>query len=134
MSALAALALAALLLFSYVPLAAAAEKPRMLFFRASWCHFCTKMEQRVFRNREILKEIKDSFAAKVVDVDRFPQLRTKYGAEYLPTTLFFTPQGKEVLRLVGYVDPGQFQNAMDYVLGEHYQQGSFQAFEQSRDQ
>lgn len=46
-------------------------------------------------------------------------------ARFTPTLLFYNLQGKEIFRLKGYYPPYQFRAALDYVVGDYYQNMNF---------
>ncbi len=100
----------------------------MIFFSAPWCFFCKKMQRLVFPDQEVSEVLGDSFVAAMVDVSEHPKLRERYGAVYVPTTLFLDSSGREVLRLVGYVPTERFRAALGYVAGGHYAEGDFASF------
>jgi len=137
-AALAGLALAAFLVISGVTvknavawqpysdriLAEAQEfnKPVIMDFSASWCAPCRELEDRTFRDPEVVKRSNTDFVMVKVDVTQkgdpaYERVLTRYGVKGVPTVIFLDNQGKELreLRLVGFLPPDRFLTRMAQV-------------------
>src|SRR5688572_26234222 len=87
------------------------KKAVMIHFGASWCAPCKKMESTTFTNRRVEKFLSDNLIAIKVDYDHNRQLAQEHNITALPTILFLDSGGKEVKRITGYQDPGEFLKA-----------------------
>jgi uncharacterized protein len=78
------------------------HKPVLVFFTASWCQYCHKMENDTFTNPGIAHQINNDFVPLMVDVDAHKDLVEKYKVDMFPAMLFFGPDGQFHTRSSGY--------------------------------
>jgi thioredoxin 1 len=62
------------------------EKPKLLYFGATWCEPCAKMK-KLFKNIDVRKEL-DKYDFIMYDYDRDREVSRKYKIKYLPTMVF----------------------------------------------
>jgi thiol:disulfide interchange protein DsbD len=97
-----------------------AGRPSIVEFGADWCLPCVEMKRTTFVDPEVTREA-DRFATFMADVtESSPQndaLLAKFAVVGVPTIIFYGPNGAEVDRLVGYVEPERFLRAMRRVRG-----------------
>ena len=72
----------------------------MVDFGASFCAPCKAMAPFL---EKLEKEYKGRAAIVVLDVGKSPDLCEKYGITELPTQIFYSKQGKEILRRSGFM-------------------------------
>jgi thioredoxin-like negative regulator of GroEL len=96
----------------------AAEKglPIVLDFGYEGCVFCRKLDTTTFRDGEVVKRLNGRFVALRVDIDKEPTLAEKLGLDRYPTVVFASSDGHILGKVVGYQEPGQFQESLDRVL------------------
>ena len=89
--------------------------PSVVDFTAEWCIPCREMDATTFSDPAVVNEAR-RFAMLRADVtitnDVAEGLMREHGVLGVPTYLFFTPDGEEAARLVGYVTAEEFLRAM----------------------
>lgn len=83
----------------------------MVDFWASWCAFCAKLDQTTYKDVTVVGRLtKTTVPVKVNTEGRRDELEVadEHGVESLPTIAFFTPEGRAVARIEGYVDASAF--------------------------
>ena len=91
------------------------KKPILLDFSAEWCAPCKKMLQTTYKNKGVIAKSR-KFVPVLLDYDKQKAVAKKYGVDSLPTLLFFSPDGKEVLRLHEFQDAKALLKQMNLVL------------------
>ena len=83
----------------------------MVDFWASWCKYCEKLDQTTYKDAGVVARLtRTAVAVKVNTEGRKDELEIadEHGVESLPTIGFFTPEGRAVARIEGYVDAARF--------------------------
>jgi thiol:disulfide interchange protein DsbD len=92
-----------------------ANRPTVVDFTAEWCIPCREMDATTFQDPAIVEEA-HTFAMLRADVtvisSEVDDLMRQYGVLGVPTYLFFSPDGAEAERLVGFVPSDEFLRAM----------------------
>ncbi|RJP78062.1 MAG: DUF255 domain-containing protein [Candidatus Zixiibacteriota bacterium] len=100
--------------------AAAEGRPLMMDFYADWCVACVELDHRTYNQPEVLARA-DQFVALKMDFTRqndwSKAMSEKYGVKGMPTVIFFSPEGQEVERFVGFRSADDVAEIMDRVLG-----------------
>jgi thioredoxin-related protein len=104
------------------------NKPIMITFLSDRCRYCDLMEKKTFSDREVVRALNEKFVSIKVDVSRNAMLARMYGATYLPTTVFITPQAEGIGKLIGYRSPYDFLPVLEFVGDGFYQRMSFEDF------
>ena len=90
--------------FRVAPPKAGVEKPRLLYFGATWCGPCGKMK-KLFKDKDVKKEL-DKYDFIMYDYDRDRKVAERYGIRFLPT-MIFKRGGKVIHRRVGGLNKGE---------------------------
>lgn len=95
--------------------ASAGEKHLVVYYSADWSKMSEQFEDDVLDNEEVQIKLAD-FVAVHVDADVDEETPKTYGVNAFPTTIFYTPGGEEVTRLVGAVEAKKFLALLDDIL------------------
>jgi thiol-disulfide isomerase/thioredoxin len=86
-------------------------KRALVDFMAEWCGWCKKMDKDVYTNPSVIA-LSSKYVFIKVDADQRPDLTKKYGVTGFPTVVLFDSGGREINRIVGYVDAQRFLQAV----------------------
>lgn len=128
-----------------VEAAADEDKNLVVMFGQNGCPYCDKMYKRVFPNPKVGALYDNSFVMfeinikgdlDVVSHDGEAKSEKEYASQMraraTPLFVYYSKEGKDVLRLTGYQEPGIFITAGRYVSTEAYKDGtSFMSFVRS---
>ncbi len=95
--------------------AAVQNKPVMVDFWADWCGWCHRLDKTTYRDPAVVKLAQDFMAVKV-DTEGKPAdvlVASRYDVTSLPTILFVTPGGRQILRVNGFQGPGKFKLTLE---------------------
>lgn len=77
----------------------------ILDLEAVWCHWCHVMDQTTYADSKIEALIGAKYIPVRVDQDASPDLASRYGDWGWPATIIFAPDGTELAKLRGYIEP-----------------------------
>jgi thioredoxin-related protein len=94
--------------------ARAQTKPVFVYWGAAWCPPCNQVKATIF-NRQDFIERSHAFVPVYVDGDSpgAQKLGARFHVSGYPTMLLFSPQGEEVTRLPGEVDPARYTEVLN---------------------
>jgi uncharacterized protein YyaL (SSP411 family) len=72
---------------------------------AEWCHWCHVMDETTYRDPAVVRALEARFVPVRVDVDTRPDLASRYADWGWPATVLFAPDGRELTRVRGYLNP-----------------------------
>ena len=97
-------------------LARAKQENKYIFidFFTTWCGPCKRMDENTFTNAKV-QELLNSMISADWDAEKDPWMAqaTQYKISHYPTFLVIGPDGKEVDRHIGYLDPAEFIEVID---------------------
>lgn len=88
--------------------ARAENKLVMVDFFATWCGPCRMLDENTWPDAKVRREVEEKVVAIRVDVDKEPELTSRYQVEAFPTVLFLKADGRVAGQLVGYLAPEEF--------------------------
>ncbi len=99
-------------------LARSSKKRIMIDFYTDWCAPCKKLDQTTWKNAKVRTWLSRQLVCLKVDAEKNAKLASKYKIEAYPTILFLKPDGSEIDRIVGYLEPREFlSSAKDALAG-----------------
>lgn len=101
-------------------LAESQNKPIMIDFYYDDCYWCQELDKNTYTDQRVIDKSKEFVNIKVDLYEKVAydgnQLTNQYQVTGFPTIVFLYPNGNEIKRIEGYLDPGPFLEDMDYVL------------------
>ncbi len=89
---------------------ASAEKRFVILdLEAVWCHWCHVMEKTTYADPEVVGLLDSKYLPVRVDQDANPDLSSRYGDWGWPATIIFGPDGSEIAKIRGYIEPERMQ-------------------------
>ena len=76
------------------------QKPVLVFFTASWCYWCRKLNNDVFMNDDVA-HLANSFVNILIDVDSQPDLIKIFGVRGVPDIYFMDFSRKKIIQYNG---------------------------------
>ncbi|MGH6823209.1 MAG: DUF255 domain-containing protein [Methylocella sp.] len=77
----------------------------ILNLEAVWCHWCHVMDETTYADQKIEALIGAKYIPVRVDQDGNPDLASRYGDWGWPATIIFAPDGTELAKMRGYIEP-----------------------------
>jgi uncharacterized protein YyaL (SSP411 family) len=98
---------------------AAAEKRFVILdLEAVWCHWCHVMEKTTYADPEVADLLSSRYLPVRVDQDANPDLSNRYGDWGWPATIVFGPDGTEIAKIRGYIEPARMQALLKAVIDD----------------
>src|ERR1700752_4670335 len=98
---------------------AAAEKRFVILdLEAVWCHWCHVMEKTTYANPEVKELLAAKYLPVRVDQDANPDLSSRYGDWGWPATIVFGPDGSEIAKIRGYIEPERMQALLKAIIDD----------------
>ncbi len=89
---------------------ATAEKRFVILdLEAVWCHWCHVMEKTTYADPKVQELLSEKYLPVRVDQDANPDLSSRYGDWGWPATIVFAPDGTEIAKIRGYIEPERMQ-------------------------
>ncbi|MBS1651994.1 MAG: thioredoxin domain-containing protein [Bacteroidetes bacterium] len=84
------------------------NKPVLLHLRANWCHWCHVMEEKTYRNKNIISVLNKNYITCSEDHDERQDLNSLYKDYGWPATIIFDANGNEIFKEAGYIPADEF--------------------------
>lgn len=98
---------------------ATAEKRFVILdLEAVWCHWCHVMEKTTYADPEVEDLLASKYLPVRVDQDANPDLSSRYGDWGWPATIVFAPDGTEIAKIRGYIEPERMQALLKAVIDD----------------
>ncbi len=98
---------------------ATAEKRFVILdLEAVWCHWCHVMEKTTYANPQVQDLLASKYLPVRVDQDANPDLSNRYGDWGWPATIVFGPDGTEIAKIRGYIEPERMQALLKAIIDD----------------
>jgi len=98
---------------------ATAEKRFVILdLEAVWCHWCHVMEKTTYADPQVEDLLASKYLPVRVDQDANPDLSSRYGDWGWPATIVFAPDGTEIAKIRGYIEPERMQALLKAVIDD----------------
>jgi uncharacterized protein len=98
---------------------ASAEKRFVILdLEAVWCHWCHVMEKTTYADPAVGELLASKYLPVRVDQDANPDLSSRYGDWGWPATIVFGPDGTEIAKIRGYIEPERMQALLKAVIDD----------------
>ncbi|HPI15809.1 MAG TPA: thioredoxin fold domain-containing protein [Spirochaetota bacterium] len=115
-----------------VKIAKSENKPAVIDFYASWCHWCTVMEKDTFANADVVKKLSEDFVPIKIDMESSKTISihgrslkpadfaAMMGVRGLPSLVFMDKNGEFITQIPGYIKADTFLPILSYIKSECY--------------
>jgi uncharacterized protein YyaL (SSP411 family) len=90
----------------------------LLDLEAIWCHWCHVMDETTYKDPQVIKFLNSKYIPVRVDQDSRPDLSNRYEDYGWPATVVFGPDGKEIVKRQGYIEPKQMIAMMKAIIAD----------------
>jgi uncharacterized protein YyaL (SSP411 family) len=98
---------------------ATAEKRFVILdLEAVWCHWCHVMEKTTYADPDVQSLLASKYIPVRVDQDANPDLSSRYGDWGWPATIVFGPDGSEIAKIRGYIEPERMQALLKAIIDD----------------
>lgn len=90
----------------------------ILDLEAVWCHWCHVMEKTTYADPKVRELLAEKYLPVRVDQDANPDLSSRYGDWGWPATIVFGPDGSEIAKIRGYIEPERMQALLKAIIDD----------------
>jgi len=90
----------------------------ILDLEAVWCHWCHVMAETTYQDPKVVGLLKAKYLPVRVDQDSAPDLSSRYGDWGWPATIIFAPDGSEIVKRRGYIEPAAMTSLLEAVIAD----------------
>src|SRR3979409_2699585 len=90
----------------------------ILDLEAVWCHWCHVMEKTTYAAPEVVELLASKYLPVRVDQDANPDRGSRYGDWGWPATIVFGPDGTEIAKIRGYIEPERMQALLKAIIDD----------------
>ena len=107
-------------------------KPLFVFVEAEWCGICKRMLKNVFPNDAVSVPLMEKYHPVSIDLDSKKEIlfngetmterefARKMEVQGTPTTIFFSAEGEELGRQVGFIDTDELNLLLTYITSDQF--------------
>ncbi len=90
----------------------------ILDLEAVWCHWCHVMDATTYRDPRVISLLGAHYISVRVDQDSRPDLANRYEDYGWPATVIYAPDGTEIVKKQGYVEPDGMARLLQAVIDD----------------
>jgi len=106
--------------------------PVFVFVEAEWCGICKRMQKNVFPKDAVYAPLMEAYHPVLIDLDSKKEIlfngetmterefARKMEVQGTPTTLFFSADGDELGRQVGFIDTDELNLLLAYITSDQF--------------
>jgi thiol:disulfide interchange protein DsbD len=83
------------------------QRPVLLEFNAPWCPYCKQMDNKTFKDADVMKSL-EQFERVAVNIDHNAPLAAQHAIRGIPAFVILDPEGDELAKASGFMDAGAF--------------------------
>ena len=91
------------------------DKPVFMLITAIWCYWCHVYRDETLHQAQVVNYINSNFIPVFVDADKRQDLTRQYLAGGWPSTVIFSPDGKEVSSINGHISKQDLLNYLEKI-------------------
>jgi len=95
------------------------QKKIFLHFFADWCGACRIMEEKTFKDQEIISLLNENFISIRINVDHDRATSSLYRVNALPDTYFIKADSEIIGHRPGYIPPGLLKAILKTLIEEN---------------
>lgn len=84
------------------------NKTLAIIFDQDSCVYCDMLKENVLTNPDVQKQLNENYVVLLVDINENPDIADKYDIYGTPSIQFISPDGKEMDKIQGYLESGEF--------------------------
>lgn len=98
---------------------ATAEKRFVILdMEAVWCHWCHVMHKTTYADKKVNELLAGKYLPVRADQDANPDLSSRYGDWGWPATIIFGPDGNEIAKFRGYIEPERMASILQAIIDD----------------
>jgi thioredoxin-related protein len=119
----------------------AGKRGVIVFLSQKNCNHCQAFIDTTLSDPAILKRVQKNYDVIALDifndlemtdidgsVETIKNFADKQRARFTPALLFYSVEGKRLLKIIGFYPPDKFSHVLDYIDGEYYQRESLSQY------
>lgn len=88
------------------------NKPVMVDFSVAWCSYCKELDETTLSDPRVQEKLSKDYVVVKIDADTHPDTASQFKVYGYPTLVFLNPNGEEIKRQEGYIDPDGLLNQL----------------------
>ena len=104
------------------------NKKVFVYFWATWCNVCEKMEKETLKDTSVIAYLNKHFVAVKIDFDKNRALADSFGITGVPDNWFFDESKQVITNRPGFIPARMFLPMLKYLQTDSYKKMTFAKF------